>query len=76
MDLTKWVKPKVKPKRRKLSGVMIRFLVDFPEGIMTPNGSVGPFKAGDLVNIELLGEEVAKVLLLHDCAGVYVMEGS
>lgn len=57
-----WVKTK-KKKRNENSGMMLRFLRAFPEGIMTPAGPRGPFRAGDLINVELVGEEVARVLI-------------
>ena len=40
-----------------------QFLMDFPEGIMTPDGPAGPFKAGDLVSENVMPKEVWKVLL-------------
>ena len=40
-----------------------RFLMDFPEGIMTPKGPAGPFKAGDLVSENVMPAEVWSVLL-------------
>ena len=60
MNLNKWVKVRKKRPERK---VALRFLVDFPEGIMTPEGPVGPFKKNDLITLEVVGREVAKILI-------------
>lgn len=70
-DLTKWVKIKHK---RKNSGLLLRFLISFPDGIMTPSGPAGPFKAGDLVNMEVVGKEVARVLIENNAVEVYHLE--
>ena len=40
-----------------------RFLRDFPEGLMTPAGPVGPFRAGDLVSKKAMPPVVWAVLI-------------
>ena len=69
IDLARWVKIKKKRPERK---VFLLFLVDFPEGIMTENGPRGPFKKGDLITLDLVGKDVAKVLLERNFAEIYV----
>jgi len=63
-----WVKVKPKPKQVR----MYRFRMDFPEGIMTPDGPRGPFKKGDLVNEKMMSEAVWNVLLRRGAVEVYV----
>lgn len=71
MNLTNWVRVKKKrPERR----VMLRFLEDFPEGLMGDNGPVGPIKKGDLITLELVGKETAGVLIERDFVEVYIIE--
>lgn len=66
-DLTKWVRVR---KKRRISNLMLRFLVDFPEGIMTPSGPTEPFRTGDLVSLEVVGTDVARILI--ECGAVEV----
>ena len=40
-----------------------RFLMDFPEGIMTPTGPAGPFRTGDLVSKNAMPPGIWAVLL-------------
>ena len=67
-DLTKWVRVR---KKRRVSNLMLRFLVDFPEGIRTPAGSTEPFRAGDLVSLEVVGKDVAHILIEREAVEVY-----
>ena len=71
INLANWVKIK---KKRLEQKVFLRFLVDFPEGIMTENGPRGPFKKGDLITLGLVGKDVAKVLIENEVVDVYVAE--
>ena len=64
-SLDAWVKPKPKRPKRPPEVRAYRFLMDFPEGIMTPNGPAGPFKAGDLVTKNVMPGGVWAVLRLH-----------
>jgi len=83
-SLLGWVKPKEKPARKvqKLnkSNLTIspsaprwayRFLMDFPEGIMTPKGPAGPFKAGDLVSENVMPAGIWAVLLKRGAVEPY-----
>lgn len=75
VDLTRWVSVRKKKPKRRVSGAMLRFLMGFPEGIMTPDGPIAPIRAGDLVNMELVGKEVARVLIERGAVEVYSMNG-
>ena len=62
-DLSRWVKAKEKPAHRKPERWAYRFLQDFPEGLMTPAGPVGPFRKGDLVSRNAMTPGMWAVLL-------------
>ena len=69
-----WLKPKPKPKpepKRPAPKWAYRFLMDFPEGIMTPKGPAGPFKAGDLVSENVMPAGVWAVLLKRGAVEPY-----
>jgi len=63
----------VKPKKAKKRAVYI-FQMDFPEGIMTPDGPIGPFKRMDMVNEELIHPKVLSVLLSRGAVKPYVFD--
>ena len=52
--------------RREPEHWAYRFVVDFPEGLMTPAGPVGPFRAGDLVSRNAISLETWVVLIHHN----------
>jgi len=58
-------------KKKKKEIKMYRFLMDFPEGIMTPRGPAGPFKKGDIVSESVMHEKVWQVLLVRGAVEVY-----
>ena len=65
-SLLGWVKPKPVEKpvsKRPAPEWAYRFLADFPEGLMTPDGPTGPFRKGDLVSGNALPPAVWAVLL-------------
>jgi len=66
-SLLGWVKAKPKARtartERLVSEWAYRFLMDFPEGIMTPDGPRGPFRKGDLVTANTMPAGVWGVLL-------------
>jgi len=65
-SLLGWVKPKPVEKpatKRSTSEWVYWFFLDFPEGIMTPDGPRGPFWKGDLVSGNALPPAVWAVLL-------------
>ncbi len=69
-DLSRWVRAKDKPQevsrpKRPPERWAYRFLRDFPEGLMTPAGPVGPFKAGDLVSRNAMIPTMWAALLEH-----------
>ena len=51
--------------KRPLERWAYRFLRDFREGLMTPAGPVGPFKAGDLVSRNAMSPAMWAALLEH-----------
>ena len=71
-SLLGWMKAKpAKVKKVKRSNLTkrpaperaYRFLLDFPEGIMTPDGPAGPFRKGDLVSADVMPSGIWGVLL-------------
>lgn len=66
IELTRWVKPRLKKSR-----ALFRFLADLPE-VMAPKGRrVGPFRKGDLVDGSEIPDEVARVLIRRRVVEVF-----
>jgi len=66
-SLLGWVKARPKAKTPKTERPApqwaYRFLIDFPEGIITSDGPRGPFRKGDLVTANTMPPGVWGVLL-------------